>query len=168
MLRTTLVAPDATTPPDSAAFRRALGSFGTGVAVATCRDAAGQSAGITINSFTSVSLDPLLVLFCLGTTTRVHADFLQAEHFAINILATDQEQHARHFSSPTSGDWKNTPILPDTAAPILPDCLSWIICRRHAVHPGGDHTIIVGAVTALGPIRDTDPLLYFRGQYRRF
>ncbi len=156
--------------PDTASFRHALGSFGTGVTIATCRDAAGHPVGITINSFTSVSLDPPLVLFCLGRNTRAHAAFLRAEDFAINILAAAQETQARHFSGPESTDWSQIQTLPAPAAgpPLLQNCLSWIVCRRHAVHPGGDHDIFVGAVAALGPPRDTAPLLYFRGQYRLF
>lgn len=155
---------------DSAAFRRSLGSFATGIAVAACHNAVGQPVGITINSFTSVSLDPLLILFCLGRTTRACADFIQAETFAINILAADQEPQARHFASPMSADWGRIATLPTTTAPapVLQDCLSWIACRRTAIHDGGDHAIIIGTAITLGATRDAAPLLYFRGQYRRF
>ncbi|MGB4102308.1 MAG: flavin reductase family protein [Alphaproteobacteria bacterium] len=155
---------------DPAAFRTALGCFGTGVTIATCRDAGGKPVGITINSFTSVSLDPPLILFCLGRTTRAYKAFMKADKFSINILTTDQEALARHFSSPEAENWTQVQTLqtPDTGPPLLKNCLSQIVCHRHAVHPGGDHDILIGAVTELCLPEDPPPLLYFRGQYRRF
>ena len=156
--------------PTTADFRRALGSFSTGIAVATCSLGTGESFGITINSLTSVSLEPLLILFCLGRTTRVYPKFMAADHFAINILAADQEHLARHFAGTMAGDWSTIACLPAATAPapILQNTLSWMVCQRRDTLPGGDHTIILGEATALGPTRETEPLLYYRGQYRRF
>ncbi|MEJ0062164.1 MAG: flavin reductase family protein [Alphaproteobacteria bacterium] len=146
-----------------------LGHFTTGITVATCRRKDGSPAGVTINSFTSVSLNPALILFCLGHATRVYGDFIAAEQFAISILAEPQEPLARHFSGPNADDWSRigVPAQSGDGPPVLADSLGWLSCRRHAIHPGGDHAIIVGRVTALGQPHEADPLLYFRSQYRR-
>lgn len=154
---------------DNAVFRHMLGSFATGVTVAACRTRDGAPSGITINSFTSLSLTPPLILFCLAHTAKCHADFLRAGQFSINILGADQELIARHFAGREAGDWSRIALMPETGGkpPLLRDCLGWMICRRHAVHAGGDHDIIVGEVLELSSVQNADPLLYFRGQYRQ-
>ncbi|MBP7252486.1 MAG: flavin reductase family protein [Alphaproteobacteria bacterium] len=150
-------------------FRTAMGSFPTGVAVATCRDAAGQPVGITINSLTSVSLNPPLVLFCLTTRARVYPAFAAASSFALNILASGQESESRHFSGLHSDDWKSI-VLHDSATdaqpPILAGCIAWLVCQKAEQHPGGDHAIFIGEVTQLATQPQAAPLLYFRKQYR--
>lgn len=154
---------------DNSDFRHTLGSFATGIAVATCRRADGAPLGVTINSFTSLSLTPPLVLFCLGEQTKFYADFLAAPQFAISILAAGQEHLSRHFAGPNAGDWSGIITHADEQAdqpPLLVGSMGWLMCRRHAVHPGGDHAIIVGEVVALGNVPAAAPLLYFRGQYR--
>ncbi len=152
---------------DAAAFRQTLGSFATGIAVATCQ-AGDAPRGITINSLTSVSLEPPLVLFCLSDRTRIYEDFLAAPTFAFNILASGQEALSRHFSSPAAMDWSEIARHPAPQhPPLLADCMGWLICRRHAVYPGGDHAIIVGEVIALGHAPSAQPLLYFRKGYRQ-
>lgn len=151
---------------DATAFRQAIGSFATGVAVATCR-VADRPCGITVNSLTSVSLDPPLVLFCLSNRTRVYPDFMAAGHFALNILAAGQEHLSRHFAGAQAEAWTSIPTLalPDTP-PLLTGCMAWLACRTTAIHPGGDHAIIIGEVTSLGCEPAAQPLLYFRKQYR--
>ena len=153
---------------DSAAFRGALGSFATGIAVATCRDATGKPVGLPIKSLTSVSLTPPLVLFCLSDRTRATPAFMAAENFALNILAAGQEYESRHFAGATGEDWSGIAShpAPEGSPPLLAGCMGWIACRKHAVHPGGDHHIIVGEVTGLGHNPIAPPLLYFRKQYR--
>lgn len=155
-----------TTAFDAVAFRQAIGSFATGVAVATCRTA-DHSCGITVNSLTSVSLDPPLILFCLSNRTRVYPDFMAANQFALNILASGQEHLSRHFSGSHAEDWTGIATLPETdTPPLLVGCMAWLMCRIHTIHPGGDHAIIVGEVTKLGCEPTAQPLLYFRKQYR--
>lgn len=150
-------------------FRTALGSFPTGVAVASCRAAAGQPVGITINSLTSVSLAPPLVLFCLTTRARAYPAFAAAESFALNLLASGQEAESRHFAGAQADDWSRT-VLHDGATasqpPLLAGCTAWLVCQRVAEHPGGDHAIFVGEVTQLAVQLHAAPLLYFRKQYR--
>lgn len=157
---------DMSVASDAAAFRQAIGSFATGVAIATCR-ANNNPCGITINSLTSVSLDPPLILFCLSNRTRVYPDFMATNQFALNILASGQEHLSRHFSGTHAEDWTGVTTLPATdTPPLLVGCMAWLICRIHTIHPGGDHAIIVGEVTKLGCEPTALPLLYFRKQYR--
>lgn len=146
-----------------------MGSFPTGVAVATCRDATGQPVGITINSLTSVSLAPPLVLFCLTTRARVYPAFAAANSFALNLLASGQESESRHFSGPHADDWSHI-VLHDSATttqpPLLAGSIAWLVCQKVAQHPGGDHVIFIGEVTQLATQPQAAPLLYFRKQYR--
>lgn len=156
--------------PDSVSFRRVLGGFATGIAVLTCRDKTGRPVGVTINSFTSVSLEPPLVLFCLGHASKTYADFLQARQFAVNILSAAQEPVARHFAGRNSANWDEIQLSSKAVKkpPLLAGTLGWLLCRRQTVYAGGDHDILVGEVTALSKISELAPLLYFHGQYRRF
>ncbi len=154
---------------DPVLFRSAMGSFPTGVAVATCRDNAGQPVGITINSLTSVSLTPPLVLFCLTTRARVYPAFAAASTFALNILASGQETESRHFSGLHADDWRSIVLHESsmgTQPPLLAGCVAWLVCQRMAEHPGGDHTIFVGEVKQLAVQPQAAPLLYFRKQYQ--
>lgn len=156
---------------DTRDFRNALGSFATGVTVITARDAAGGLAGITINSFASVSLDPPLVLWSLSLHSPALAVFRHCGHYAVNILAADQEDLSRRFASPSEGK-------PETrfsglkygsgsgGAPLLPGCCAWFECRNEARHAGGDHLIFVGLVEKYRH-EDRPPLLFHGGQYRR-
>lgn len=158
-----------TTQFDATLYRQTLGNFATGITVVTCRNATGAPLGITINSFTSVSLTPPLVLFCLSDRTRIYESFMATDHFAINILAAGQEHLSRHFSGAHAASWSDIVTQPSTdphAPPLLTGCMGWLSCRRHAVHAGGDHMIIVGEVMALGHEATAQPLLYFRKQYR--
>lgn len=151
---------------DSAAFRGCFGSFATGVAVASCR-AEGDAAGVavTVNSLTSVSLDPPLALFCLeAASARVEA-FLRAGHFALNIL--DESQQAlsnRYAKDQTLQDGDFGPAW-QTGAPILKGALAVADCVLHDVHGGGDHRILVGRVVEVGQRDAGRPLLYYRGAY---
>ena len=155
--------------PDAASFRRLMGCFTTGVAVATTQDPAGQPIGLTINSLTSVSLNPPLLLFCLDRAAHVFPAFELASDFAINILAADQAELSRsfadfrHFPQP-AGIWAATL----RNCPILTGTLGWLLCRKTATYDGGDHVILLGEVMDLSPPAAADqPLAYFQGRYRR-
>lgn len=150
---------------DPRAFRDALGCFATGVCVVTCRAADGTPLGVTVNSFSSVSLEPPLVLFSLDRAGSCCADFVTAPSFAVNVLSERQIELSRTFAQSNGGfagiafeEW-------DTGSPILPDCLSSLECDAHAAHDGGDHIILVGRVRRLSCVEDGQPLLYFRGRY---
>ncbi len=164
---------DATKPEyrsgsDQRTLRDALGSFATGVTVVTCVDESGQPFGLTVNSFTSVSLEPPLLLVCIAKRARSAAAFSVADHFAVNVLQTGQQPASIRFSTRDEDRFGATPwSTGDTGAPLLMDSLGVFECERHAVHDGGDHDILVGRVVRASFDPMMDPLLYFRGRYRR-
>lgn len=151
-------------------FRSACGQFATGVAIATTLSADGDRLGLTINSFSSVSLDPALVLFSIDKSASSHDAFLSAPHFAINVLSEDQRALSNRFASAAETDRfpgvDLIPFAPETA-PILAGCLSHFLCDLETTVPGGDHTILIGRVTRIGLTEDraAKPLLYFSGGY---
>jgi flavin reductase (DIM6/NTAB) family NADH-FMN oxidoreductase RutF len=151
-------------------YRRLIGSFATGVTVITA--AHGQEVrGMTANAVTSLSLEPLLLLICVDKRTVTHQFLEEAQHFAVNILAEDQEQVSRALASRDSEDarrligYRHHPG--HTGAPILEDCLAYVECRITEVLQGGDHSIFIGQVEAGEVLRDVPPLLFFRGKYSR-
>jgi len=153
---------------DQRTLRDALGSFATGVTVVTCVDEQGQPAGLTVNSFTSVSLDPPLLLVCIAKRARSAATLTAAGHFAVNVLQTGQQPASIRFSTKDEDRFGATPwSTGETGAPLLMDSLAVFECERTAVHDGGDHLILVGRVIRASFDPNMDPLLYFRGRYRR-
>ena len=132
-------------PQDGRALRHAFGRFGTGVTVITTQTDHGP-LGMTANSFASVSLDPPLVLWCAALRSKRHDAFAKAAHFCIHVLGDDQVPLANHFASQghdfTGFDWQKGP----DGAPQLDGCLAAFHCSRHAVHPAGDHSLILGRV----------------------
>ena len=147
-------------------FRRVLGRFASGVTVVTTCDGE-HRLGITVNAFSSVSLDPPLILVCIEKTSYLHQVMLRNGYFAVNLLADDQQALSACFAG-HSGARRNFCNAPShtaaTGAPILDHSLGWIDCRIVNVFPGGDHSIIVGHVEALGA-SEGRPLLYYRGKY---
>ena len=153
-------------PENSRAFRDALGCFATGVTVVTAKGPDGPVA-ITVNSFSSVSLDPALVLWSPGKTSRRHDIFLDAERFVIHVLAHDQRAIADGcVKNPAPFDKLGAVIGTDRIL-RFPDCLARFECNHFAAHDAGDHTIIIGQVTDV-ETRPGEPLLFARGQYGRF
>lgn len=151
---------------DQRAFRDALGCFTTGVAVVTAVAEGAPPIGITVNSFTSVSLDPPLVLICLARSAQSFDAFTEAEHFAISILAEDQQDLSVRFSRRDLDDrWAGVATERwDSGAPILTGALAAFECAREAEFDGGDHVILVGRVLRLAS-QAGRPLLYARGRY---
>jgi len=153
---------------DPRTLRDALGCFATGVTVVTCVDAGGRPIGLTANSFTSVSLDPPLLLVCVAKASSSVAPLLEADHFAVNVLQTGQRPASITFATRGEDRFGATAWTSgELGAPILTDSLSIFECRRWAVNDGGDHWILVGEVRKATFESDLDPLLYFRGAYRR-
>jgi flavin reductase (DIM6/NTAB) family NADH-FMN oxidoreductase RutF len=151
---------------DQRSFRAALGAFATGVAVATAPGRGGPPAGVTVNSFTSVSLDPPLVLFCLDRSAQSLEAFREADHFAVSVLAEGQRDLSVRFASQAPGKFEGVGVAEGLGgAPVLEGCLAAVECSRHAVHDGGDHVILVGRVERLRHADGGRPLLYFRGRY---
>lgn len=151
---------------DSKDFRRCLGKFATGVTVVTCSDSAGHPCGITANSFSSVSLDPPLILWNIAKVSNSLGAYLDAAHFAVNVLTSEQQDLSSHFAK--SDHTLFDEIAYDVSAdgvPLLQDTLAALECRTHQVHDCGDHYIIVGEVTGFRSGED-DPLLFYNGNYR--
>ena len=155
--------------PDNRLFRQMMASFATGVAVVTARNDEWGAFGITINSLTSVSLNPPLALFCLDKAAHLHPAFRDTGFFAFNLLAAGQENVSRHFADRHHNPRpKNLWDRPQLDCPILRGTLGWMACRKVAAYKGGDHTIFLGEVVKLYRRRtDKKPLIYFHGRYRK-
>ena len=153
---------------DPRTLRDALGCFATGVTVITCLQGDGTPAGLTVNSFTSVSLEPPLLLVCLHKMAASAPALTAAEYFAINVLQTGQQPASIRFSTRAEDRFGSTPwACGEAGAPILEESLCVFECERYAVYDGGDHDILVGKVVKASFDAALDPLLYFRGRYRR-
>jgi 4-hydroxyphenylacetate 3-hydroxylase, reductase component len=151
-------------------FRRALGTFPTGVAIITARGPDGALHGMTVSSFNSVSLDPPLVLFSVARTVQSFAIWEQATEWGINILAESQDALSTRFAKSGTGKWADIePISATSGVPLLPDVLAHFECERYAIYDGGDHLIMVGKVLSLGRPSDsiTAPLVFFSGRYHQ-
>jgi flavin reductase (DIM6/NTAB) family NADH-FMN oxidoreductase RutF len=153
---------------DPRTLRDALGCFATGVTVVTALDEAGRPAGLTVNSFTSVSLEPPLLLVCLHKLAASAQALVGASSFAINVLQTGQQPASMTFSTRGEDRFGCTPwSRGESGAPILGDSMCVFECDRYAVYDGGDHHILVGRVVKASFDASLDPLLFFRGSYRR-
>jgi len=148
------------------AFRDAMGCFASAVTVISTTTADGQAVGVTVNSFNSVSLEPPLVLFCLGREASNFDHFLASGRFAVNILRQDQDQVSSGFAS-DGGNFFQTMDndVSELGNPLVPNALAMFDCEIEAVHEGGDHVIMIGRVNELRHDPDGDPLLYYRGRY---
>ncbi len=149
-------------------LRRAFGHFGTGVTVITTQTEHGP-LGMTANSFSSISLDPALVLWSPALSSKRHDAFATAQSFCIHILAADQHHIAQHFAAQGHDfgalDW--APGLGD--APTLSDCLVTFHCETHAVHPAGDHSLIIGRVSKVSERGDASAgLMFHQGKFGSF
>ncbi|MEO6496827.1 MAG: flavin reductase family protein [Solirubrobacteraceae bacterium] len=152
---------------DARAFRDTLGSFPTGVAVVT-GSGPGGPAGLTTNAFSSLSLDPPLVLVCFDHGSRTLEVVRETRRFAVNVLRTGQEDLARLFAGKTPHPEKFAAVThtAEHGVPVLDDALAWLVCDLNVMHPGGDHEIGVGEVTALGHDPEGEPLVFHAGRYR--
>ena len=123
---------------------------------------------ITVNAFTSVSLDPPLILYCLGKLAFSFDVFAKAPAFAVNILDGDQEALSDRFAREAEDSFPDLPTIElATGSPILAGCLAALDCETEAIHEEGDHLHVVGRLTAFELPRDAEPLLYFGSRYRR-
>ena len=160
----------ATEPPtafDVRAFRNALGSFPTGVAIITTHTPDGKPVGLTCNSFSSVSLEPPLVLFSLRKASRLLGAFNEADTFAINILSQDQDALSGRFASSKIVDkfegvsWRTGPL----GTPLIDDCLVSFECQAFAHHEAGDHDIFIGEVKHMSAGSAANALVFYKGAY---
>ena len=148
-------------------FRHVLSHFATGVTVVTTWDADGRPTGLTASAFTSVSLEPPLILVCVDHNAQSYPALRASGRFAVNIMAAEHEAVSRRFASTSTDKFDGLTYRPGALGlPLLPEALAHLECRTVHAYPGGDHTIFVGEVEA-AQAREGAPLVYFGGLYTR-
>ena len=148
-------------------FREVLGHFATGVTVVTTRRASGQPWGFTVNSFTSVSLTPPLILVCVDHQAESAQAMSEASHFAVNLLAEEQEELSLRFASKLPDRFSDVASSDGVhGSPLIAGCLGFVECNIVASHSHGDHNIVIGEVLEAGAAGGS-PLLFYRGSYAR-
>ena len=149
-------------------YRKTLGSFMTGVTVVTTVDRDGRPRGMTMNSFTSVSLDPPLLLVCVDKGAASYDAFVESRGIAIHILGADQQPLARTFASKSPDKFADLAVTPGRGgAPVIQDVHAWLDCETHEVVDAGDHAIIIGRVRAF-EAREMGPLGFYQGKFNSF
>ena len=152
-------------------FRKAMGSFATGVTVITV-DYEGEVHGMTANAFASVSLDPMLVLVCVDHKARTHTHLHARKRFGVNVLAENQRAVSEYYADPNPDhryaerEARARFDRTQHGTPVLHGALAYLECRLHTAQDAGDHTIFIAEVEDV-VVRAGDPLLYFRGEYRK-
>lgn len=155
-------------PIDATTFRHTLGRFPSGVTVVTVRGADGRDYGMTVSAFASLSLEPPLVLVCIGDDATIAGAVADARQFAVNVLSENQEALARRFAEQDIDRFADVRISRGaTGLALLDGAAARLECAIVARHRGGDHTIVVGEVLAASALEDGRPLVYQRGEYRR-
>ncbi|MBE2997107.1 flavin reductase family protein [Nocardiopsis sp. HNM0947] len=157
--------PSGTCPPGPEEYRRAIGAFASGVTVVTGADAQGP-VGFACQSFASVSLEPPLVLFCVGGRSRSWPRIRGSGRFCVNVLGEDQEELCARFGSSRGLryeglDW----TMSGWGAPALPDVLLRVHAEVEAVHGAGDHDVVIGRVLEVEPVSCGRPMVFFRGRF---
>lgn len=148
-------------------FRHVLSHFASGVTVVTTWDPDGRPTGLTVSAFTSVSLEPPLVLVCVDHQAQCYPALRASDRFAVNVLGVEHEGVSRRFAASDPAKFGAADYtLGALGLPLLPEALAHLECRTVHAYPGGDHTIFVGEVES-GRARPGEPLLYFRGEYNR-
>ncbi len=153
-----------------AVFRQALGRFATGVTVVTAERAPGQVHGMTANSFTAVSLEPLLVLVCVDKQARMLAVLEKTQRFGVSVLKESQRAISEFFALPEQDPAAERALgvrfhWTASGIPVLAEALVQLTCRVRSAHVAGDHTIFLGEVDS-AEVFEGEPLLFFRGSYR--
>ena len=154
-----------------AEFRKAMGSFATGVTIITV-DLDGEVHGMTANAFASVSLDPMLVLVCVDHSTRTHAHLHAKKRFGVNVLGEDQKAISEYYARPERtherAEQEAGARFDRTrhGTPMLHGSLAYLECRLHSAQEAGDHTIFIAEVEDV-VVHNGEPLLFFRGKYQK-
>lgn len=148
-------------------FRNVMGRFPTGVTIVATNDPAGVPVGLTVNAFSSVSLDPPLVLVCVGHTSSSHDTLIEGEGFSVNILSVGQADVALRFASePSAGRFDEIDWSPGQLGnPLVSGAAAWMECALEGVLPGGDHSILLGRAKRFG-VGEDPPLVFFEGAFR--
>ncbi len=148
-------------------FRRALGHFASGVTAVTTLDGDGRPTGLTASAFTSVSLDPPLVLVCVDHKSQSYPSLLERRRFAVNVLGLDQEAVSKRFASTRLDKFEGVPHrMSELGVPLIDGALAQLECVTVSTHVEGDHTIFVGLVER-AHVGGGEPLIYYRGRYDR-
>jgi flavin reductase (DIM6/NTAB) family NADH-FMN oxidoreductase RutF len=147
-------------------FRQVMGVFPTGVTVVAARGKDGDPCGLTVNSFTSVSLDPPLILVCIDRDSSTHDRLVEVGTFTVSILAAHQTDLATRFAfDPAEARFRDEEWRSEHDGALVPEgAAAWMVCDLDAVHEGGDHSILVGRVRHLGA-GDSEALVFYRGRY---
>lgn len=150
-------------------FRKAMGCFATGVTIITV-DQDGEIHGMTANAFSSVSLDPPLILVCVDQRAKTHAHLHARKRFGVNVLSSGQRTISEYYAKSSvahqhAEEAGASFVRTAHGTPVLEGALAYLECRLHSTQPAGDHTIFIAEVEQV-EIREGEPLLYFRSQYR--
>ncbi len=152
---------------DEARYRSVLGHFATGVTVVSAMDG-GEPVGLSVNSFTSASLDPPLVAFCAAKTSSTWPRIREAGRFTVNVLAEHQATVSRVFATHRDDKYEGLRWSPaPSGAPVLEGVLAWVDCTIEAEHDAGDHVLVLGRVNDLDVVDEGGPLIFYRGGYGR-
>lgn len=150
-------------------FRAVMSQFATGVTVVTGSDPDGRTVGLTANAFTSVSLQPRIVLVCVSDQSVSRDAILATERFGVSVLRRGDEALAQRFAGDTRAESFDglTFRRERTGCPIVTPSLGWLDCTLWRTVEAGDHTVLFGQVEACGVGQDAEPLVFFRGRYRK-
>lgn len=152
---------------DSNEFRTVMGHFATGVTIITTHDTKGAFLGLTANAFSSVSLDPPLVMVCVDKTAESHPALQASRVYNVNILTKEQEALSRNFAKSSDDKFAGVAYhVAENGAPVLSDSVAHMVCSVRDCFNAGDHTIFLGEVKELQMDHEANPLIYFRGGYR--
>ncbi|HEY2768463.1 MAG TPA: flavin reductase family protein [Solirubrobacteraceae bacterium] len=154
------------TPDQRRHYRQTIGRFATGVAIVTAQSAEGP-VGMTANALCSLSLDPLLLLVCIDNSARTLGPIEATGRFAVNVLRAEQRALADAFASkePKQQHFAEIAWRLHQDVPVLEESLAWLVCDLRELHPGGDHTIGIGAVTDMDQDLRGRPLVWYEGRY---
>lgn len=149
-------------------FRLCMGHFATGITVITTNTSENKPCGMTVNSFSSLSLEPPLILFSVDKKASNYDNLTSCREFAVSILAESQKNISSTFANPSSINWHEISYKDGkNGSPIINGCLAYIECLNENLYEGGDHTIIIGRVTDMQIAPQEQPLIYFKGKYRK-
>ncbi|MDA0782207.1 MAG: flavin reductase family protein [Rickettsiales bacterium] len=153
---------------DSLDFRNCMGRFATGVTVVTTKLNNDLPCGMTVNSFTSLSLEPPLVLFNVDKNAHNHDNFANCTKFTVNILSERQSDISQKFACPSTIKWQDIDYTDySNNTPKINGCIAYIACDTEQIYKGGDHSIIIGRVTDMDIESKENPLIYFKGKYSK-
>lgn len=151
---------------DAVAFKQAMQRFPSGVVIATTCSRAGEPRGFTASSFTSVSMNPALILVCLSRSAECHEDFSSADWFAINLLRPEHEALAVRFGTRGADKFTgDTFAAGPNGLPVLGDALAQLICRKQGAHDCGDHTVLIGQVESIRFGREGEAMARYQGRF---